>query len=52
MAITTQNIITALRHLNVRGSAHLEYISADRVRVLLNGEYFGLWDSEKATFID
>ena len=50
--MATNKIITALKSLNVRGKAHLEYIASDRVRITLNGEYFGIWDSEKATFID
>ena len=52
MALTTNNIRTALRTLGVKGSATLEYIQADRVKVTVNGEYFGLWDAEKRTFVD
>lgn len=50
--MTPNNIRTALRTLGVKGSATLEYLTADRVRVTVNGEYFGLWDSEKRTFVD
>ena len=50
--MATNKIVAALHRFNVRGKAHLEYISADRVRVSLNGEYFGIWDAEKSTFID
>lgn len=52
MAITTQNIITALRNLGIRGKARIEYVSSDRVTVSMDGKYFGLWDCEKKTFVD
>lgn len=52
MALTTHNIITALRSLGIRGKARIEYVSSDRVSVSLNGEYFGLWDAERNTFVD
>ena len=52
MARTVSNIIEALITLGVHGSVNIRPIRADRVKVTLNGEYFGLWDSEKATFVD
>ena len=52
MATTTTNIRRALNTLGVYGRASLEYITADRVCVRLNGEYFGIWDCEKNTFVD
>ena len=27
-------------------------LSGDRIVVIVNGEYFGLWDTRKATFVD
>ena len=50
--MTPNNIKNALKSLGVKGSATLAYITADRVLVTVNGEYFGLWDSEKNTFVD
>lgn len=52
MAKTVNNIKNALQALGVKGSASIRYIYADRVIVNLNGEYFGLWDAEKNTFVD
>ena len=52
MAKTINHIINALRTFGIAGKANLAYIAADRVRVTVNGEYFGVWDSEKNTFVD
>lgn len=50
--MTISKIKTALLNLGVKGRATAEYVQADRVRVTVNGEYFGLWDAEKNTFVD
>lgn len=42
---------TALKTLDVK-KATAEYITADRILVRVNGEYFGIYDTEKQTFID
>lgn len=52
MANTINNIRTALRTFGCEGKAQLAYIAEDRVRVSVNGEYFGIWDAEKNTFVD
>lgn len=52
MANTVNNIKKALQALGVTGAASLRYACADRVIVNLNGEYFGIWDAEKNTFVD
>ena len=52
MARTVSNIIEALQTLGVHGKAGIQYVQADRVKVSLDGEYFGMWDSEKGTFVD
>ena len=52
MAFTTTNIRRALNTLGVYGRASLRYISADRICVMLNDDYFGIWDCEKNTFVD
>lgn len=49
---TINNIRNALKKLGCTGKAAVEYVNADRVRVSVNGEYFGLWDAEKNTFVD
>lgn len=50
MAVT--NIRTALQAYGCKGKASLEYIAHDRIKVSVNGEYFGIWDAEKNTFVD
>ena len=52
MARTVENMRRALQILGFSGKANVEYISEDRVCVRINGEYFGIWDTEKNTFVD
>lgn len=52
MAYTVSRIKRALTAFGVAGKATAEYISEDRIKVSVNGEYFGLWDAEKNTFVD
>ena len=52
MARTVNNIKAALRAFGVSGSTKAEYVTDDRVKVTVNGEYFGLWDSVRNTFVD
>jgi hypothetical protein len=52
MARTINIIATALKTFGIKGKANLEYVQADRIKVSVNGEYFGLWDAEKNTFVD
>ncbi len=52
MANTINNLKRALDSFGIEGQATGRYVSEDRVVVTVNGEYFGLWDSEKNTFID
>lgn len=52
MARTINNLKRALNSFGVKGQARAEYVSADRVVVTVNGEYFGLWDAERNTFVD
>ncbi len=46
------NIKKALNTFGIHGKAQLRYIADDRVLVNVNGEYFGIWDAEKNTFVD
>ncbi len=34
------------------GRAQGEYIAEDRIRITVNGEYFGIWDTVRNTFVD
>lgn len=50
---TKKDIITALEILGVHGEIGLRPItSLDRIEVTVNGEYFGIWDTVKKTFVD
>ena len=50
--LTIEKIIKALKKLGISGKATFEYINHDRIKVNVNGEYFGIWDAEKKTFVD
>lgn len=52
MANTIKNIKNALAQLGYEGRVNGEYITEDRVKLVLNGEYFGIWDTCKNTFVD
>lgn len=46
-------IIAALKILGIDGKITLQPIAdLDRIKVIVNGEYFGIWDSVKKTFVD
>ena len=42
----------ALAALGVTGTVQLRQIAADRIEVTVNGEYFGIWDILRKTFVD
>lgn len=50
--LINEEIKNALEILGVNGKATFRYISHDRVEVKVNGEYFGIWDSIRKTFVD
>lgn len=52
MASTIVNIKNALAQLGYKGRVSGEYVAEDRVRLVLNGEYLGVWDASKNTFVD
>ena len=53
MKDTAKEITTALEILGVQGEITLRPItSLDRIEVTVNGEYFGIWDTVKKTFVD
>lgn len=47
-----ENIRTALKKLGYNGNAHITEIAPCRYLVSMGGEYFGIWDSERKTFVD
>jgi hypothetical protein len=52
MANSSRNIINALEAFGIEGRVSARYAQLDRVKVFVNGKYFGLWDCEKNTFVD
>lgn len=51
--IIIKEITTALEILGVTGKITLRPITdLDRIEVTVNGEYFGIWDAVKKTFVD
>lgn len=52
MTKTVNTIINALAQLGYKGRVSGEYVTEDRVRLFLNGEYLGVWDADKNTFVD
>lgn len=46
------DIMHALKALGVEGTVTVEYIAPGRIKVIVNGEYFGIWDAERMTFVD
>jgi hypothetical protein len=47
-----KDITKAIRDLGVRGYVSTKTIDHDRCAVYLDGEYFGIWDSCRKTFVD
>lgn len=52
MKKSINDILGALDALGVKGTVTVEYIVPDRIKVIVNGEYFGIWDAKKKTFVD
>ena len=47
-----KEIIKALRTLEVGGIVTTKQITFDRYSVYVDGEYFGIWDTNRKTFVD
>ncbi len=47
-----ERIKNALNTYGCTGRAQGEYIAEDRIRITVNGEYFGIWDTVRNTFVD
>ena len=50
--LINDEIKAALEALGVTGKATFRYITHDRVEVMVNGEYFGIWDAIRKTFVE
>ena len=49
---TNQEIIKALEIFGVKGKVEMRHINPGRIEVIVNGEYFGIWDVSRKTFVD
>ena len=47
-----KEISKALKTLGVGGTVTTKEITFDRIAVYVDGEYFGIWDTTKKTFVD
>jgi hypothetical protein len=52
MGKTIETMRNALKAFGCSGSASIEYLADDRIYVIVNGEYFGIWDALRNTFVD
>ena len=43
---------SALAKLGIKGTITTRQIAAERIAVWVNGEYFGIWDTTRKTFVD
>ncbi len=47
-----KEVYEALTKLGIKGSIVVNWITTDRIAVYVDGEYFGIWDITKKTFVD
>lgn len=47
-----KEITKALKELGVSGTVTTKMVAPDRIAVYVDGEYFGLWDTTRKTFVD
>ena len=47
-----KEIMKALRDLGVRGYVTTKQITFDRYAVYVDSDYFGIWDTDRKTFVD
>lgn len=52
MKKVNEQVATAMKHLGVKGTVQLVYIGFSNYRVMLNGSYFGIFDTDRNTFVD
>lgn len=52
MNFIEEQIKAALEHLGVKGAIRIIPTEYNRYRVELNGEYFGIFDVDRNTFVD
>jgi hypothetical protein len=47
-----KELYEALTKLGIEGAIATKWITTDRIAVYVNGEYFGIWDTTRKTFVD
>jgi len=47
-----EKIVTALKHLGVKGEVRISQYGFHLYRVEVNGKYFGIYDIDRDTFVD
>lgn len=47
-----KQVATAMKHLGVKGTVKVVHIGFNNYRILLNGKYFGIFDTDRNTFVD
>lgn len=47
-----KELFEALVKLGTKGKVTTKQITTDRIAVYVNGEYFGIWDTNRKTFVD
>lgn len=52
MQNTIIHILNGLKKIGVKGDVVCIVISEGRIKVFVDGEVFGIWDSDRRTFVD
>lgn len=47
-----KEIRKALKQLGVTGTMSTRWVTEDRIAVDIDGDYFGIWDTVRKTFVD
>ena len=47
-----KELYEALTKLGIEGTIVTKWITTDRIAVYVDGEYFGIWDTNRKTFVD
>jgi hypothetical protein len=47
-----KELYNALNTLGVKGTITTKQITPDRIAVYVDSEYFGIWDTDRKTFVD
>lgn len=47
-----KEIMKAIRAFGVNGTVTIKEITTGRIAVYVNDEYFGIWDTNRKTFVD